>query len=99
MKNQLQGTWKRVDYPYSTYEFKGNTAKLISEGQYEEPQFDPYELSTSCRFADEFNTELASDELVLTNPIFEACSIVSVRRDTLRITDLERSFVIEYARN
>ncbi|WP_172443315.1 hypothetical protein [Nonlabens agnitus] len=51
------------------------------------------------RFTDEVETKLAPDELVLNNPTFEACSIVSVRQDALRITDLERSFVNHYARN
>ncbi|SCY06328.1 hypothetical protein SAMN05192588_0953 [Nonlabens sp. Hel1_33_55] len=99
IQQKLQGDWKRVDYPYSSYEFDGNTAKLISEGQVEEPTFDPYELSMNCRFADNFDAELSAQEAVMINPKFESCEIISVENDTLRLSDLERSFEIVYTRN
>ena len=99
IQEKLQGDWKRIDYPYSTYEFNGSTAKLISEGQAEEPTFDPYELSTNCRYADNFNAELSDQEVIIINPKFESCEIISVINDTLRLSDLERSFEILYTRN
>ena len=97
-QTQLQGTWKRVDYPFSTYEFQGSTAKLISEGQYEQPQFDPYQLATNCPFADEFNGKLKSGEMIITHPKFEACEIISLRNDTLITRDMKRSYKIVYTR-
>jgi len=96
LQSKLQGKWKRIDYPFSRYEFKGDTAKLISEGQARTPEFEPYELSKNCRFSIEENVELESDELILIHPNNIACELISVNKDTLYIGALDRSYSITY---
>ena len=97
-QKKLQGMWKRVDYPYSTYIFKESTAKQISEGMPEDPQFIPYELADNCRFADEANAELATDQMILTYQKYESCELISVKNDTLRIGAFDGSYEIVHTK-
>ncbi|BAO56383.1 hypothetical protein [Nonlabens marinus] len=79
---ELQGTWKRVDYPFSTLVIQESTEKLISEGMAEEPSFIDFELSMNCRYADEAHVELESKEFIKMTPFYEACEFIKVNRDT-----------------
>ncbi len=97
LQYQLQGTWKRVDYPYSRYEFKENTAKLVSEGQAEEPQFNPYTLTIDCPYGD-VTVDVRDGELILGNARFESCETVRIENDTLKIGGVDREYVIQYVK-
>lgn len=97
-QERLQGTWKRIDYPFSRYRFKDDKAKLISEGQAEEPEFIPFELLKSCRFADEANAVLAPEEFILNYKEYESCELIHIRNDTLRVAALDVNYEIFYTK-
>ncbi len=95
---ELQGTWKRVDYPFSTLTYKESKQKLISEGMVEEPRFLDFEISKNCKYADEANVMLEPNEFIQITPTFEACELIKVYGDTLQIAPLDRTYKITYAR-
>jgi hypothetical protein len=94
----LQGDWKRVDYPYGTYEFKGDSVKHVSEGMARQPQFKPFFLADNCPFADSAVARLKVEEVVYVDPIDQVCQRLRVRNDSLFISNMEESYTIVYER-
>ncbi|AZQ44294.1 RTX iron-regulated FrpC family protein [Nonlabens ponticola] len=91
LEDQLQGTWTRIDYPYSTFIFKENSAKLISEGLAEEPEFKTYTLSYSCN-----GKTNAQGYSYLWYEDTQYCETIKVQNDTLIQSNPDFDYLIKY---
>ncbi|WP_194852577.1 hypothetical protein [Nonlabens antarcticus] len=98
LKSKLQGEWRRIDYPFSRYEFKGDKSLLLQEGQAEKPEFMAFEILKKCPFKGKLNEVLVNDEFIISYAKYASCEKVSVRNDTLRTGDLMGKYTIKYVR-
>ncbi len=84
--NQLQGKWKEIEYPYRTAEFVQSTLKFVEEGIVDEPKFENFELSKTCRFDNNNIVDIKPSDIILTLLESNRCEKLQVSNDTLTLT-------------
>lgn len=93
----LQGTWKRVDYPYGTVEFKGNEVKFTAgEGAIKPAEFEGFMISDECPATIEGqHSASAYDFLVVAN---ERCNPIKINDNQLTLQYSESDTGVQYKR-
>ena len=84
--DQLQGKWKEIEYPYRTAEFVQSTVKFVEEGIVDEPKFENFEMSKTCRFDNNNIIDLKPSDIILILLESNRCEKLRVSNDTLTLT-------------
>lgn len=97
IKAALQGTWKRVDYPYGTIVFRGQEVKIeAGEGVVEPATFEPYEIANSCAEDQADRAAAMMEKFYLLQLEGKYCSVIQLEGQTLRLSENKGTYSIVY---
>ena len=94
LKNKLQGVWKRTDYPFGIVTIIDSKIKNdVGEGQLKAPNFTSFKIVDTC------SDVIVNKKGMSAYFYFEkskVCEYFEVSNDTLKLSDVQRSFTIFY---
>lgn len=94
LKNKLQGVWKRTDYPFGTITIIDSKIKNdVGEGQLNEPNFTSFKIVDTCSDVMVNKKDMSAYFYYKES---EVCEYFEISNDTLKLSDVQRSFTIFY---
>jgi hypothetical protein len=97
IQQDLQGIWKRIDYPHGTIEFKGSEVKVTEgEGGIEAPTFEAYVISNNCASNDPNRVQATKAAFYIRRLEENYCELMRLEGTQLTLSDVSGTYEIIY---